>query len=171
MQPQAPESGIKTWQWVVTVIVIIVLIVVGIMVFSGKSSAPAVETPATTDTTGTNNAPAMSSIVMSDQYPGNVVYLSSVQLAAPGWVVIHKDNAGQPGAIIGETYVGAGINPAKVTLTAPMIDGGTYYAMLHSDDGDKKFNATTDVPLTDAKGNIIMHVFHASASAGSSTKG
>ncbi len=164
-----PETGIKTWQWVVTVIVIIVLIVIGIMVFGNKgASAPAdnmdlsgSQTPAT----GAN------SIVMSDQYPGNVVYLSSVQLQKAGWVAIHKDNAGTPGDIIGTAFVPAGVSPVKVTLSQPIVDGGTYYAMLHSDNGDSKFDASTDLPLKDAAGNVIMKVFHGSASAGANIKG
>lgn len=164
-----PESGIKTWQWVVTAIVIIVLIIIGVMVFGNKSPAPvSIETPSPTDTGAPNE---VNRIVMSDQYPGNVVYLSSVQLAAPGWVAIHKDNAGVPGAIIGTAYVAAGINPVKVTLTTPTIDGGTYYAMLHSDNGDKKFDEIKDPALKDSRGNIIMKIFHASVSAGANIKG
>jgi len=165
-----PQPGIKTWQWVVTVIVIIVLIVIGIMVFGNKKSAPTT-TDNTTPTTDNTGIVSVNRVVMSDQYPGNVVYLSSVQLAAPGWVVINKDNAGQPGAVIGETYFDSGINPGKVTLTEPIIEGGTYYAVLHTDDGDKKFDATKDIPLKDANGNVILHIFHASASVGAGLKG
>ena len=165
-----PESGIKTWQWVVTVIVIIVLIVIGFMIF-GSNGTPAPTDNGQTATNTNSNTPGANSIVMSDQYPGNVVYVSSVQLTAPGWIVIHADNAGQPGAIIGETYLPAGINPAKVTVTSPIVDGGTYYAMLHSDNGDQKFDATIDVPLKDTNGNVIMRVFHGSVSAGANIKG
>ncbi len=166
-----PESGIKTWQWVVTAIVIVVLVVAGVMAWGGKSS----QAPTTSDTTAAGDsgatAGAVNSIIMADQYPGNVVYVSSVQLSQPGWVVIHEDNKGQPGAIIGETYSGTGINPVKVILTSPMIDGQAYYAMLHSDNGDKKFDVSVDLPLKDQNGNIIMKMFHASASAGASVKG
>ncbi len=165
-----PENGIKTWQWVVTAIVIIVLIIIGFLVFGNKKS----ETP----TTGDNNTPAndqtgtINRIVMSDQYPGNVVNLSSVQLAQPGFVVIHKDSNGTPGAVIGSTYFDAGINPGKVTLTQPTTDGSTYYAVLYTDtNGDKKFEQGTDQPLKDANGSVIMKVFHASASAGNELKG
>ncbi len=164
-----PETGLRTWQWVVTAIVVIVLIVIGVMIFSKKSpSAPAAtdETVATTDKSGNINT-----IIVSDQYPGNVVYVSSVQLAKGGWVEIHKDNAGQPGAIIGSAWVDAGVNPVKITVTSPIVDGSTYYAMLHSDDGDKKFDAAKDLPMKDSKGNIIMQIFHGSASAGSNVKG
>ncbi|MFA6458946.1 MAG: hypothetical protein WCV79_00930 [Candidatus Paceibacterota bacterium] len=163
-----PQSGIKTWQWVVTVIVIIALIVIGILVFGNKKAAPS-----TPDTTATPTAAVgtTNSIVLSDQFPGNVVYLSSVQAAQPVWVAIHKDNNGQPGAIIGYAQFDKGISPGKITLSESTIDGMTYYAMLHSDDGDTTFDATKDVPLTDASGNIIMRLFKASASANAQIKG
>lgn len=163
------QGGIKTWQWVVTAIVIIVLIIVGIMVFGNKS------TPAPTDETGngttTTPAGAVNRIVMSDQYPGNVVYLSSVQLAQPGWVVIQTNNNGQPGSIIGSAHFASGINPGKVTLTAPTVEGGTYYAVLYTDDGSGSFNPNADKPLTDSRGNVIMQIFHASSSVGAGMKG
>jgi hypothetical protein len=168
MNPES--SGIKTWQWVVTAIVIIVLIIIGIMVFGNKSS----QTPSDqTDMNDTASTPtgAINRVVMSDQYPGNVVYLSSVQLAQPGYVAIHKDNNGQPGAVIGSAHFDAGINTGKVTLTQPTVEGGTYYAMLHSDDGDGAFSETKDAPLKDSRGNVIMQIFHASASVGAGMKG
>ncbi|MEI6397007.1 MAG: hypothetical protein WCO48_02970 [Candidatus Taylorbacteria bacterium] len=163
------SNGIRPWQWVVTAVVIIVLIIVGIMVFSRKGvEAPAVtsETPSTTTEAG-----AINRIIVSDQYPGNVVYISSVQLANPGWIVIQTNDSGKPGKIIGSTFAPSGINPSKVTLTQPMIDGGTYYAVLYSDNGDGKFEASLDKPLTDSNGSIIMKVFKATASANSETKG
>ena len=165
------SSGIKTWQWVVTAIVIIIIIIAGFMIF-GKSSStteqPADNTPSNTTDVSLN---AGNKIIMNDQYPGNVVYISSVQLVNAGWVVIHADNAGQPGEIIGSAWANAGISPVKVTLTKSMLDGKTYYAMLHSDDGDKKFNAAKDMPLKDSAGNIIMKIFHASSSVGGELKG
>lgn len=164
-----PESGIKTWQWVVTVIVIIALIIIGISVFGGKSSeAPITDDTASTTTQGVD----VNRIVMGDQFPGNQVFVSSVQLVNPAWIVIHKDNAGQPGDVIGYGYYSAGINPGgKITLTSPTVEGGIYYAMLHSDDGDKKFDIKKDLPLKDAKGNIIMKTFRASASVSAGLKG
>ncbi|MCX6715817.1 MAG: hypothetical protein NT077_02220, partial [Candidatus Taylorbacteria bacterium] len=128
-----PEKGLRTWQWVVTAIVVIVLIVIGIMAFSKKS--PKAETPNEPVNTVDTTVPGANSIVIGDQYPGNVAYVSSVQLAKAGWVVIHKDNKGEPGAVMGYAWANEGINPLKITLSQPMIDGGTYYAMLHSDNG------------------------------------
>lgn len=157
-----PNQGIKTWQWVVTVIVIIILIILGYYLFKGNNSAPSTtETPAPTEPLAVD-ANEVNRIVVSDQYPGNIVYISSVQLANGGWVEIHKDNNGTPGAYIGSAYFEKGISPGKINLTEKTVDGGIYYAMLHSDNGDKKFDATKDLPLKDSKGNIIMKLFRVS---------
>lgn len=165
-----PQSGIKTWQWVVTVIVIIVLIIIGILVFGGKGSGtPTTEqTPVTTDQSDIS----LNRITMTDQYPGNVVYLSSVQLAKTGWVVIQTDKAGQPDKVIGSAHFETGLNAGgKVTLTQSMIDGSTYYAVIYTDDGSGTFSASADQPLKDTSGSIIMHVFKASSSVGAGLKG
>jgi len=156
------QGGIKTWQWIVTVIVIIVLVILGYNMFKGGSTPTTdTEEPAITDAT---KAGDINRVVVTDQFPGNIVYLSSVQLTQPGWVVIHKDNAGTPGAIIGSAYFPKGINPGKITLTTPTVEGGIYYAMIHADNGDKVFDAAKDLPLKDASGNIIMKLFRASTS-------
>jgi hypothetical protein len=151
------NQGIKSWQWVVTVIVIIILIVLGYYMFKDGKAVPA-NTDVTTETPAVDSNES-NRIVVMDQYPGNVVYVSSVQLANPGWVAIHKDNAGTPGVVIGSMYFASGINPGKITLSEKTVDGGTYYAMLHSDDGDKKFDVTKDVAIKDSKGNSIMKLF------------
>ena len=167
-----PSTGIKTWQWVVTAIVVIVLIIIGIIVFGGNKSG-------TTDTTGTDttlqasdtpNAP-VNAIDMNDQYPGNVVYVNSVQVAQSSWVVIRKDNNGQPGTVIGTGHFDVGNHPGKITLTQPTVDGGIYYAVLYTDDGSGKFSATADTTVKDAAGNDVLHLFHASVTAGNSIKG
>ena len=150
--------------WVITAVVVIVLIIVGIFVFGGKKSATTTEEPATSGDASSTPA-AANRVVVSDQFPGNIVYLSSVQLANAGWVVIHKDNAGTPGAIIGSAWFEKGINPGKITLTESTKEGATYYAMIHSDNGDKKFDAAKDLPLKDANGNVIMKMFKATATA------
>lgn len=155
-------NGIKTWQWVVTVAVIIVLVILGYNMFKGSSNTPVTpvdeSTTTGTDATATNS---VNSIMVADQAPGNIVYISSVQLSKPGYVVIHKDNKGMPGDVIGYKYFDKGIYPGQITLTSPTVNGRTYYAMLHSDDGDKKFDITKDLPIKNAAGNIIIKPFKA----------
>jgi hypothetical protein len=155
------NQGIKAWQWIVTVIIIIVLVILGYYMFKGGSSAPTTTETPTTEENASNGD--VNRVVVADQYPGNIVYVTSAQFAAPGWVAIHEDNAGTPGAIIGSAYFDKGINPGKITLAKKTVEGKLYYAMLHSDDGDKKFDATKDMPLKDASENIIMKPFRVSS--------
>ena len=163
MQPE--NSGIKVWQWVVTIIVIIIIVILGIWLFSRGSSSTSnqpAENPVTTPTTPV--ATEANSVVVTDQYPGNVVYISSVRLAQPGFVVIQKDNGGTPGAVIGTQYFDAGINPGKINLTLPTSDGGLYYASLYTDTvGSQKFDITKDSLIKDSHGNPIIVIFHALA--------
>jgi len=165
-----PQSGIRTWQWVVTVIVIIALIIVGVMVFRGNDNEtpliPTDENPVTID-----NNTAVNRIVMSDQYPGNVVYISSVQVAVDSWVAIHADSAGLPGKVIGSLSFKAGINPGKITLTQPMTDGSTYYAVIYNDIAGASFDVTKNTPVKDSKGQTVMKIFKASSSVGVDFKG
>ena len=163
-------TGIKTWQWVVTAVVIIALIILGFVMFSNKSTTPS-EEPTTQAPAPEKDLSTINRIIIGDQYPGNVVFVSSVQVQKSAWVVIHADNAGQPGKVIGTAWADAGINPVRVTLTSPMVENGTYYAVLNADNGDKKFNEAADAPLKDASGNVIMRIFHASSSVNVGVKG
>jgi len=155
------NQGIKAWQWIVTVIVIIILAILGYYIFKGNGSstteenAPISETPTSTNPTDINR------IVVSDQFPGNIVYVTSAQLANPGWIVVHEDNNGNPGAVIGSAYFEKGTSSGRVTLTKSTVEGKLYYAMLHSDDGDKNFNPSKDLPVKDINGNVISKPFRA----------
>lgn len=158
-----PEEN-KTWQWVVGVIVVIVLILLAVYAMGGDSKTPSTDDQTNSDMSGT--ASALNRLVVTDQFPGNIVYVSSVQLVNPGFVAVHKNANGNPGTIIGSQWFDKGINPGKVTLSESTVEGGVYYAMLHADtDGNGKFDAAIDKPLTDASGNPIMRMFRATVSA------
>jgi uncharacterized surface protein with fasciclin (FAS1) repeats len=54
-----------------------------------------------------------------------------------GWVVIHRDDAGSPGAVIGYTFVEAGPHYDVVVDLTEDLDGDTVlWAMLHIDAGE-----------------------------------
>jgi hypothetical protein len=158
------ENKVNPWTWIITVIIIIVLIILGFYFFAGNSSAPAPVTSTATTSTNPAQTGEANRISVTDQFPGNIVYVSSVQLAAPGYVVIKTNNNGTPGSIIGTQAVAAGINPAQVNLTQSMVDGSTYYAALYSD-------AAGTQPIVDSSGNPVMAIFHASANANANIKG
>ena len=162
-----PQNKVNPWTWIIVIVVIIILVILGFYLFSGSSSVPA---PVGSDNAAMQNAAQQQTsgeanrISVTDQFPGNIVYVSSVQLAAPGYVVIKNDNKGTPGSIIGTKAFPAGINPGQVSLTTSMVDGGTYYAELYSD-------AAATKPILDSNGNAILATFHASANASSNIKG
>ena len=110
--------------------------------------------------TGTN-IPSMglNAIEVDDQKVGSTVSIKSVKFENPGWVAIHDDVDGKPGNILGAAWFPKGQNSGMVELLRNTEQGKTYFAMLHHDDGDKKFDHKIDMPLTDASGTIIMVKF------------
>jgi hypothetical protein len=81
----------------------------------------------------TFSAPAI--VSFDQQLTDNTVAVASAIISTPGWMVIHADENGQPGAIIGSAPLIAGTNaPVYVPLNeAPATN--VVWAMLHVDDG------------------------------------
>lgn len=107
-------------------------------------------------------------VVVSDQSSdGSTVVVDSVTAAAPGWIVIHLDNNGAPGPVIGQSAVEAGDNLAVEVALDPALDSETaLWAMLHVDEGvagEYEFPGP-DVPVQ-ADGAIVMEPFMASVEA------
>lgn len=104
-------------------------------------------------------------IVVVDQKPGRSVIVSSIILENNSWIVIHKDAGGKPGPAIGETYLTAGEqSQVSVSLREATVDGATYYAMLHRDDGDRAFNISKDAAVkSSVLDGTIMASFKADA--------
>ncbi|TAK05096.1 hypothetical protein EPO33_03875 [Patescibacteria group bacterium] len=107
-------------------------------------------------------------IVVTDQQPGASVTISAIIMEKAGWIVIHKEAAGKPGVVIGEARLVAGeSSQIKVSLREATLEGMGYYAMLHMDDGDGRFNIAKDAPVrSSVLDGIIMARFEASAEAG-----
>ncbi|MCX6716868.1 MAG: hypothetical protein NTV72_03015 [Candidatus Taylorbacteria bacterium] len=160
MEPST--SGMKPWQLGVTVLVIVIVLgIIGYFIFKSPST-PSGETPSTNVAV---NQPAngQNRILVSDQYPGDKVYITTVQIAKPGFVVINKNNDGAPGAVIGSKWFDAGTTAGQVTLSEKTVNGGTYYAVLHDDVvGDQKYDDAKDSALRDDAGKIIMQSFKVS---------
>ena len=99
-----------------------------------------------------------------DQLAGRSARVTSVTLEREGWVVIHEDTEGRPGAILGAAWLPAGSHEnVEVNLLRGMEAGRRYYAILHHEvnDGSEShlFDLAKDLPMQDAEGNIIMTSF------------
>src|SRR3989338_4693352 len=103
-------------------------------------------------------------LTMETQKPNSSVTVQEVSFAdTAGYVVIHKDEDGRPGLIIGHSallHIGNSQNTV-ITLTTPLVDKNSYFAMLHKDNGDGVYNIIEDQPLRDEGDNIIMTKFDA----------
>lgn len=99
-------------------------------------------------------------IRMSDQDSGMQVFIGSFALARDGWVVIHEDSLGSPGNILGARRFAVGAyENGLVELLRATEPGRTYYAMLHGDDGDRKFDHSEDLPVPALDGTPVMARF------------
>lgn len=123
---------------------------------------------ATSTEDGVTSEPRTSGIVLAgknaidiaDQPAGMVVTVALTVLNEQGWVAIHEDEGGEPGRILGATLVFAGErNNVAVELLRATEKGKTYYAMLHTDDGDKAFDNKKDLAIKDSTGSVIMMKF------------
>lgn len=113
------------------------------------------------------------SVEVVDQELTNVreVTIKRIVSDGAGFIVIHEDNNGAPGAVLGHALLSSGPNrEVKVSLSRDAINGETFYAMLHKDDpadGQYTFDGQNgeDGPVSDANGNIITPPFKVSVQA------
>jgi hypothetical protein len=86
-------------------------------------------------------------------------------LDQPGWVVIHADENGAPGAVLGySNALPSGLSTGITITIDPSAAGSTVWAMLHSDTGAAgtyEFGEVdgADTPVLDAGGSPVMSSF------------
>lgn len=102
-----------------------------------------------------------SSITVSDQPAGLRVVVDSVTLEGSGWIAIHEDNDGKLGNILGAQRFDAGTYKGLVDLLRNTVEGGVYYAVLYSDNGDNLFDHKKDAIVTDKSGKVVKSTFNA----------
>ena len=97
--------------------------------------------------------------------PANRVVVAKVVSPAAGFVVIHEDDQGSPGAVLGNTAVEKGESAnVSVTLSRDAVDKETLYAMLHADTGQVgvyEFDGANglDLPVKDDKDAVVTPSF------------
>jgi len=106
-----------------------------------------------------------STVAADDQPSGSSVNVA-VKTDIEVWVAVHEDVAGKPSKILGAQLFSADTNLGKVELLRPTAEGMKYHAILHSDDGDRKFDPAKDSPLTNGAGAVTSDEFTATAGAG-----
>lgn len=100
-------------------------------------------------------------ILVRDQKAGINVEVELVTLENVGWVVIHEDNEGALGNALGAQLFDFGSSKGVVELLRGTEAGRTYYATIRQDDGDRAFDLTKDLLLSDEAGNPVQVKFKA----------
>ena len=93
------------------------------------------------------------------------VVVDKVVMNQDGWVVIHAEDGGQPGPVIGYIEVPEGVSTEVVVQVVPEEISPTLYAMLHVDDGSEgEFEFPeiegVDTPVT-VDGEVVVTSFDA----------
>ena len=148
--------------------IVVLLIVIGAGLYVFMTGEPNNDSAANEpDSSSSMMRAEENAVVVTEQRPGNTVTASIVYLAAPGYVVIHEDVDGKPGAIIGASALlqaGENLN-IRVTLSRSTEDGQKLHAMLHADtDGNGSFS-TADAPIQSRLGGPLEGWFEISATA------
>ncbi|MEK7650271.1 MAG: hypothetical protein AAB364_00110 [Patescibacteria group bacterium] len=149
---------------ILVVVVLAILVVGGVWLWKQESDRDLNQLGAVGQL-GNNNAALVApttekvALTVEDQFPGTVVFVSSVELPKGGWVVIHRDNAGAPGEIAGAGYFGADVLTGEVNLSKMSAEGEKYYAVLYHDNGDFNFDLKTDLVYRDANNQPVLATF------------
>lgn len=107
--------------------------------------------------TGDDREPSIT--VTAQPILNNQVTIDSVFLDEPGYVVIHANAGGQPGATIGHSDLISG-EASDVTIDVGTGDATPLvYAMLHYDDGDGEYEFPGDDGPTTVNGTVVMMQF------------
>ena len=89
------------------------------------------------------------------------VFVDKVVMNQDGWVVIHAEDGGQPGPVIGYIEVPEGVSTEVVVQVVPEEISPPLYAMLHVDAeplSGFNFPESDDVPVT-VDGEVVTKAF------------
>lgn len=106
-------------------------------------------------------------IYLENQTSGETqVQVGYVILSEPGFVVIYNDQAGIPGEVIGVSqFLQEGGEHLLVRVDELLENAGVYYAALHHDNGDKRFDLARDVLVNDTNDSVVLMTFLAQEDA------
>ncbi|MGM0576558.1 MAG: DUF7282 domain-containing protein [Myxococcota bacterium] len=114
--------------------------------------------------TGGGETPTVPTVVVGDQTadPADEIVVSQVVSDGPGWVVIHADDGGEPGDILGQLAVSDGVSEdLTLVFDEDFTDGQVLHAMLHADGGTVgDFEPEgPDTPVVDQNGETVSATF------------
>jgi hypothetical protein len=88
------------------------------------------------------------------------VVIDQVVSDGPGWIVIHADSGGAPGAVVGFSALANGLNSDVQVLIDEALATDMLFAMLHIDAGELSTYEFPGADLPAARaGSVVMEAF------------
>ncbi len=136
---------------------------------TAKRTAPAEPESSSLMLVAEDAALATDSFTVSEQQRGDSVLVDFVFLTAPSFVVIQRNDSGEPGEIIGVSPLlhEGHMELIDVPLISQTEAEETYFAVLYRDDGDSLWREGYDVPVFDASGITPLSVLFSTLPASS----
>lgn len=156
-------------KFIITLFVILVALAVFLIIKTNKVKYDGRGTPAAEETGGAAGQFAKLSenaIVVLEQRLTDDVSINAINMEKAGFVIIHRDAGGKPGAIVGVSrwFPAGQYSDEEIGTTETLMDGVSYYAVLYVDDGNGIFDPKEDKPAQNFAGDV-MGVFEASKDA------
>jgi hypothetical protein len=124
-----------------------------------RSATPAEESAAMMMVPEMDSSIPSKSLLVSTQEPGNVIVVDFVSLLVPGYVVIHTEDSGEMGEIIGASAVLPDGLSEMITIQLPAttMPDQTFFAVLYFDNGDGVFDPEVDLPVYDSSQTLPVY--------------
>ncbi len=133
--------------------------------FSGQAIAPITPLPIQPPSSSDKNTqvPELNRLTVQEQTAEKTVTIQSVVLNHSGFIAVHGEIENAPGPVVGvSALLSAGEHQlVQVAVNPTQKLEGTYFAMLHTDNGDGLYQFPgVDGPVKDSNGNIVMASFN-----------
>ncbi|MEA1929346.1 MAG: hypothetical protein U9M92_00450 [Patescibacteria group bacterium] len=158
--PPQPKSKFVLW-WVVFLLAVIIIAAVWLVVREREPSNfdnLATVSPLDARQNLSTGIPSPT-LVVAEQLPGSVVYVTSVVVPGGAWVAIRTDDEGRPGRILGVGFFDDRVSTGAVDLNATTVAGQYYHAALYRNNGDERFDQDADTLWLDSLGQPISTRF------------
>lgn len=155
-------------KYIIMLLIVMVALAIFLVIKTDRVKYDGSGTPATESGGASGQFMKLSenAIVVLEQRVTDRVVVNAINIENPGFVIIHRDASGKPGAIIGVSkwFPAGQYADEEISLTETLMDGMNYYAALRTDNGDGIFDPKDDTPVESSAGDIVG-VFQANKDA------
>lgn len=144
-----------------TILAIVAIIVIGgyFLLFKGKSTTAPVQQRENSE--APQGGVPENRVIVEDYSAGKTVNVSVIKLSSPGFAVVHEDDEGKPGDVIGvsDLLSEGEHNDVAISLDRVVESGESIHIVLHADNGDGEFNSANDKAVLNDEGGMVSESY------------